>query len=460
MDGQEPSGDQPRPIPVRRRSFTAAPDPAPRTPPAPPRAAPPAPPPGPPARPGAAAPSGRQVPGRSRGGQSQPQRRPDRPGSPPAPARRVSEGRHAPQGHGRAPLQGDGGAGRRGPGGARPDGPRDTAYPTPGKRRTFRRRRIVALVLLALLAWVIFLVWVPVSAWNRVERVDNVPAGERPAAGRGATFLLVGSDSREGLTAAQIAELATGPDEGGKRTDSIMLVHVSDHGAKPSIVSIPRDSYVPIPGHGSNKINAAYAFGGAKLLTQTVEQATGLRLDGYLEIGFGGFAGIVDGLGGVEVCVAADMKDPKAGIDLKAGCQTLNGPEALGYVRSRYTDPLGDFGRAARQRQFLGAVMKKASTPATVLVPTRYSAFADAASKGLVVGEDTSLTEAISVLQAMRQVGNGSGLSMQVPVATAALATTNAGVAVKWDTPAAKVLFAALRNDEDLVAPPAGTTPG
>lgn len=338
--------------------------------------------------------------------------------------------------------------------------PGSTAYRSAGKRRTFRRRRIVALVLLVLLGWMVFLVWVPVSAWNRVERVDNVPAGDRPAAGRGSTFLLVGSDSREGLTQAQMTELSTGPDEGGKRTDSIMLVHVSDHGAKPSIVSIPRDSYVPIPGHGSNKINAAYAFGGAKLLTQTVEQATGLRLDGYLEIGFGGFAGVVDSLGGVDICVAAKMNDPKAGIDLSPGCQTLNGPTALGYVRSRYTDPLGDFGRAERQRQFLGAVMKKAATPATVLVPWRYTAFADSAAKGLVVGEDTSLNEAVSVLQAMRAVGNGSGLSMQVPVATAALNTPNAGVAVKWNTTQAKALFTALRDDEDLVAPPAGTTPG
>lgn len=239
-----------------------------------------------------------------------------------------------------------------------------------------------------------------------------------------------------------------------------MLVHVSDHGGKPVIVSIPRDSYVPIPGKGSsNKINAAFAFGGARLLTETVEQATGLHIDGYLEIGFGGFARIVDSLGGVDICVTRDMKDELAGINLKAGCQTLDGKNALGYVRSRHNDPRGDLGRAERQRQFLGAVMKKAANPATVLVPTRYSAFADAVSAGLAVGSQTSLGDAIAIAQALRAVGNGDGLSLQVPIETASLQTKNAGVAVKWHPAQAKALFSSLLKDESLTAPPPGTDP-
>jgi len=314
-------------------------------------------------------------------------------------------------------------------------------------------------LLVFVLAWVGFMIVVPINAWRSVERVDNAPATS-PARGAGRTYLLVGSDSREGLSAAQQAELATGPDDGGgKRTDSIMLVHVSDHGGQPVIVSIPRDSYVPIPGKGnSNKINAAFAFGGPRLLTDTIQQATGLHIDGYLEIGFGGFAGIVDSLGGVDICVARNMKDDLAGIDLKAGCQVLNGKNALGYVRSRHSDPKGDLGRAERQRQFLGAVMRKAATPSTVLVPSRYTAFADAASAGLTVGSGTSLGDAVAIMQALRAVGNGEGLSLQVPIETAALQTKNAGVAVKWNTAQAKALFTALRNDDNLTAPPPGTT--
>lgn len=318
----------------------------------------------------------------------------------------------------------------------------------------------MALLVVLGVAVAAYLTVIPLNAWRNVERVDNRPASS-PADTAGRTYLLVGSDSREGLSEAEQAQLSTGPDDGGgKRTDSIVLVHVSAHGGQPVIVSLPRDSYVPIPGKGtSNKINAAFAFGGARLLTETVEQATGLHIDGYLEIGFGGFAKVVDSLGGVDICVARDMKDELAGIDLKAGCQVLDGKNALGYVRSRHSDPKGDLGRAERQRQFLGAVMKKAATPTTVLIPSRYTAFADAASAGLIVGSDTSLGDAVAIMQALRAVGNGEGLSLQVPIETAALQTKNAGVAVKWNSTQAKALFAALRNDESLTSPPAGTAP-
>jgi LCP family protein required for cell wall assembly len=237
-----------------------------------------------------------------------------------------------------------------------------------------------------------------------------------------------------------------------------MLVHVPESGGKPVMVSLPRDSYVPIPGHGSNKINAAYSIGGPKLLTDTVEQVTGIHIDGYIEIGLGGFASVVDSVGGVDLCVPRDMKDKKAGIDLKKGCQTLDGGNALGYVRSRYEDPLGDIGRAARQRQFLGALMKKAATPSTVLIPWRYKSFADASAAGLAVGQDTGIMDAVRVLQAMRAVSNDEGLSLSVPTSDLAYRTSAGALAVKWDTERAKALFKALKDDEPLTEPPPGTT--
>ena len=269
----------------------------------------------------------------------------------------------------------------------------------------------------------LFLVWVPFNAWNSVTRVDNNPSGERPVDNGGSNYLLVGSDSREGLTPEQQQALNGGGSAEGKRTDSIILVHVPAGGGKAAMISIPRDSYVPIPGHGSNKINAAYAIGGAKLLTQTIEQVTGVHVDGYLEIGFAGFAGVVDSLGGVDVCVPFDMKDQDAAIDLKKGCQTLDGPTALGYVRARKSDPRGDIGRAERQRQFLGALLKKAATPSTVLIPWRYKAFADSAATGLEVGETTSFSDAVKMLQALRGVDGGDTLSLVVPIESAALQT-------------------------------------
>ena len=308
-----------------------------------------------------------------------------------------------------------------------------------------------------LVAWIAFMIWVPVSAWNSVARVDNIPDGERPADTSGYNYLLVGSDSREGLTQEQRKKYATGS-AAGNRTDTIMLVHVPESGGKPVMVSLPRDSYVPIPGRRSNKINAAYSIGGPKLLTETVENVTGIHVDGYVEIGLGGFASVVDSVGGVHICVPRHMVDPKAGIDLAKGCQTLDGADALGFVRSRYEDPMGDIGRAARQRQFLGALMKQAATPSTVLMPWRYKAFADASAQGLAVGTETGLFDAVRVLQAMRAVSNDEGLSLSVPTSDLSY-PTNAGLAVKWDTERAKALFDALRNDEPLTEPPAGTVP-
>lgn len=337
--------------------------------------------------------------------------------------------------------------------------PARPAGPAGGPPRMRVRKGRVALLLVGLLviAWLAFMVWVPIAAWNKVGRVDNIPESARPEDTSGYNYLLVGSDSREGLTAEQRRELTTGGAV-GKRTDTIMLVHVSESGGKPAIISVPRDSYVPIPGKGSNKINAAFAWGGAKLLTHTIEEVTGLHVDGYVEIGLGGFASIVDSLGGVNICVPRDMKDPKAGIDLKKGCQVLAGPDALGYVRSRYEDPLGDIGRANRQRQFLGALMKQAATPSTVLIPWKYKTFADAAAGGLVVGDETSLMDAVRVLQAMRAVSNDEGLSLTVPIEDLSYPTSNAGSAVKWDTKEALALFKILKNDEPLTAPPPGTT--
>jgi LCP family protein required for cell wall assembly len=321
--------------------------------------------------------------------------------------------------------------------------------------RPRRRRRWGLVVVLVVVAWLAFMVGTPLHAWSKVTKVDTAPAGDRPADSSGSNYLLVGSDSREGLTAEQKKDLATGSAQ-GRRTDSIILVHVPDGGGKPSMISLPRDSYVPIPGKGSNKINAAFAFGGPKLLVQTVEQVTDLRIDGYVEIGFAGFASVVDSLGGVDICVKFPMNDKKAGINLKKGCQTLDGKNALGYVRARYSDPRGDIGRADRQRQFLAAIMKKAATPSTVLIPTRYWGFTHASAQGLIVGEDTSMSDAGKVMLAMRAVSRDEGLSLVVPIQTEGY-QTSAGTAVKWNTERAKALFSMLRDDEPLEEPPPGT---
>ncbi len=311
-------------------------------------------------------------------------------------------------------------------------------------------------LLLVLLAWVAFVVVTPVHAWSQVTREDTTPAGDRPADADGHTYLLVGTDSREGLTAAERKALGVGGNASGRRTDSIILVHTPGGSGKPVLISVPRDSYLPIPGHGRNKVNAAFAIGGPKLLAQTLEKATGLPIDGYVEIGFGGFAGVVDSLDGVEVCVKRNITDAKAHINLKKGCQTLDGKNALGYVRARYSDPKGDLGRAERQRQFLGAVMKKAATPATVLIPWRWWGFTHTAASSVVIGEDTSLLDTWRILSTMRKVSSDEALSLVVPLSSTGT-TTPAGSSVIWDSERAKALFTMLRDGEPLEEPPAGT---
>ena len=287
----------------------------------------------------------------------------------------------------------------------------------PGRRAPRRRhpvrnlfRTLAVLVLLAL----VWLIGVPVYAWSHVSRVDDAPAGARPANQPGQTFLLVGSDSREGLTKAERKKLGTGSTE-GRRTDTIMVVYVPP-GGKPALISIPRDSYVPIPKNGRNKINAAYAFGGPDLLVQTVEANTGLRVDGYLEIGFGGFVNIIDALGGIEMCLPKAIKDADSHLDLPKGCQTLSGVDALGYVRMRKADPRGDLGRVERQREMLAAIAQKAATPASVLNPLRYWALCNASTDAVDLGENTGLAQMARLALAMRTISNGGGLTLTVPL--------------------------------------------
>ena len=210
-----------------------------------------------------------------------------------------------------------------------------------------------------------------------------------------------------------------------------MIVY-SPPGGEPALISVPRDSYLPIPDNGSNKINAAYAFGGPQLLVQTVEQNTGLRVDGYLEIGFGGFVNIIDALGGIEMCLPKAIKDRDAHIDLPKGCQTLSGVDALGYVRMRKADPRGDLGRVERQREMLAAIADKAASPASVLNPVRYWNLCNAAAGAIKIGEDTSLRQVITLGLAMRKISGGNGLTLTVPISNPG-ASTSAGSAVLWD---------------------------
>lgn len=285
-------------------------------------------------------------------------------------------------------------------------------------------------------------VWVDRSL-HRIPVLADDP--DRPAPGRGTTWLLVGSDSRQDLSAEQQADLTTGDDLGDGRTDTILLIHVPGVGssAPTTMVSIPRDSYVAIPGYGRDKINAAYTLGGAPLLAQTMEQATGLRLDHYIEIGFGGFADLVDALGGVNVCAAEPISDPMAGIDLEPGCQTLDGRTALGFVRSRAT-PRADLDRMVHQRLFMSALLHRVTRPTVWLNPTRWYAVPRAGIAALSVDSDDHVWDLARLAWALR----GSITTLTVPIGE--FTGSDSGSVVVWDHDAASALFEALSADAPL----------
>src|SRR4051794_26761481 len=194
--------------------------------------------------------------------------------------------------------------------------PRFPARPSGTPSKPPRRRRggpRVGRILLVLLVIVLIGTGVLYVVFDgKLQRTEALPDYEgRPGGGRGANWLIVGSDSREGLSESERQRLGTGF-TAGRRTDTVMILHIPRPGGPTTLVSLPRDSYVPIPGRGRNKLNAAFSFGGPKLLARTVEQATGLRMDHYMEIGFGGFAGLVDAVGGVTMCIDKPVKDKDA----------------------------------------------------------------------------------------------------------------------------------------------------
>lgn len=299
--------------------------------------------------------------------------------------------------------------------------PTPPAAPPRGRPRLpmFRLRWVKYLLIL----WLVFLLAVPFWAWTKVSKVDAWPDGDRPGDQPGTTYLLVGSDARKGL--------------GGSRTDSIMLLHT---GSGPNLLlSIPRDSIVEIPGHGTTKINAAFAWGGPKLLIRTIETDTGIRVDHYIETGFKGFQDVVDALGGITICPTVNMIDPKAHLDIKKGCQEADGKTALGYSRARHFDPqYGDISRAQHQREVIAAIGHKALSPWTILNPFRYWGFSFAAAQSVQVSTGTGLTRMAMFASAMTHVNGDNGLTCVVPLAN---------LSVQWDTDRAKKVFRAVIDD-------------
>lgn len=267
---------------------------------------------------------------------------------------------------------------------------------------------------------------------TRVASEPEAPIGST----KGTNWLLVGSDSRVGLSEEDIARLGTGGDIGTGRTDAIMLLHLE--GTSAQLISIPRDSYVDVPGFGQDKINAAFTYGGPQLLTHTVEANTGVSIDHYAEVGMGGLANIVDAIGGVELCPSEPIDDPLANLNVGAGCQEMDGANALGYVRTRAT-AMGDLDRVERQREFFSALMHEATNPSTLLNPFDVFPMISSVSKSFTVGENDHVWHLARLALSM-----GTGVETKtVPVG--GFADTDVGNVVLWDEIEAENLWNSLR---------------
>ncbi|HZR49702.1 MAG TPA: LCP family protein [Streptosporangiaceae bacterium] len=258
----------------------------------------------------------------------------------------------------------------------------------------------------------------------------------------GTNWLITGSDSRAGLSSAQIRQLHVGFNSGTLNSDSIMLLHMGS--GRPVLISIPRDSYVDIPGHGWNKINATLAFGGANLLIKTIENVTGLRIDHYMGIGFGGLVSVVNQIGGVPMCLKSAVKDSYSGVHLAAGCHNLNGTQALAFVRDRHSFAIGDLQRIQDQRAFLSALLNKATSPGVYLNPFTALPFGSTAASSMSVDTGTSLLDLAHAAFALRGPQTGT-----VPIANPNYATS-AGDAVLWNKTKATELFNALKTGSTI----------
>jgi LCP family protein required for cell wall assembly len=287
--------------------------------------------------------------------------------------------------------------------------------------------------------------------------IDNRPAA--PQSGAPINILLVGSDSREGLTKAERNKFTTGIDQ-GKRSDTMILMHISGDNSNVTMVSLPRDSYVNIPSYkdnngnrrsaSKNKLNASFSKGGAPLTIRTIESNTGLKIDHYVEINIAGFVKMVDSLGGAQVCLAKSVNDRDSGLKLSKGKHTLDGTDALAYVRARsiYVDQ--DLGRIRAQQAFIGSLARKALSAQTLTNPLKLNRFLDAALSSVTTDKQLDRTAILNLASRMREVKANQINFLTVPIKNSDYRVPGVGSSVLWSETKATALFDKLRQDQPI----------
>jgi len=302
---------------------------------------------------------------------------------------------------------------------------------------------------------------------ERTLKHTSVDVGENPSTGedtyRGGkcelepcNYLLLGSDSRRGLSKQEQIDFGTDVQIGGEqRSDTIILIHTEPGRRQATILSFPRDLWVDVPGRGMDKINAAFEGGvrggGPDLVSRTIEGLTGLPINHFLYVDLAGFQGVVDALGGVDMCVPYPMQDELTGLDIAAGCQEFDGATALAFVRTRSQpcDAIPDFARIARQQQFFRAVLTKLLSPAQI---TRLPGLVRPVADNVVRDEKFQIFDLLGLVKHLGAVSTGDADFRAVPSNPALLRTPDfpSGIAVVEPTRDAFRLFDALEKGEPL----------
>jgi LCP family protein required for cell wall assembly len=313
---------------------------------------------------------------------------------------------------------------------------------------------------------------------GKIKHADvGVTAPKAPINDVAQTFLIVGSDNRAGLTRAEINKLhvgrATAQNAGGQRSDTMLLVHISKKHDQVTVVSLPRDSLVTVPrwkdkaGHwhaaSQQKLNAAFSFGGPALAIKTIEQATGVTINHYMEVSFAGFVKMVDAVGSVTVCSPTAVTDKDSGLRLVKGQNVLNSTEAMAYVRARHAFATQDLARIDHQQQFLAALFKAATARQILLNPLKLNHFLSAALSSVTVDNHLSKASLLALATRMRTVAAGNLQFVTVPIADNNFDAPGLGSTVKWDQAKATLLFSRLKADQPInpaTPKPSGSSSG
>jgi LCP family protein required for cell wall assembly len=281
------------------------------------------------------------------------------------------------------------------------------------------------------------------------DHIHRLNAGTSGTPSSGPLNILVaGVDIRAGLTRRQQLRLHVGRAV-SHNSDTLMVVHIPANHSYVEVVSLPRDSWVNIPGHGMNKINAAFGLGGPRLMVRTVEAATGLTINDYAEVNFLGFVRIINAIGGVDICLPYAVDDPYSGLHMAAGAHHVDGITALEFARDRHSFAASDLSRIDDQQQLMATLLNHAVSAGTLSDPFRLRRLLSSVTAAIRVDDGFNITGLANELRGIRP---GDVTFATVPLANLNYQTPDGQSAVQWDDSAAGRLFGQIRDDRTPAA--------